>query len=70
MSFEPERPAKRRKIDESCEGPEVRPIPYMEYARIYSKPFYSWYSEGIFVRNISVCCRFFTIDEYERSSRN
>ena len=48
MSFEPERPAKRRKIEENSEGPEVRPLPYMACARIYSNPFYSWYSKGIF----------------------
>ena len=57
MSFEPERPAKRRKIDESCEGPEVRPLPYMACARINSH-FIPGNSREFFVRNLSCLLSF------------
>jgi len=66
MSFEPERPAKRRKIDENSEEPEVRQLPYMASARILLSISYSWYFEGIF---LPVACAvsylFFTLDEHE-----
>lgn len=62
MSFEPERPAKRRKVDENSAEPEVRPFPYMACARILQA---FWYREGIFVVQLPVSYRFFIADEYE-----
>ena len=71
MSFEPERPAKRRKIDQNSEEPEVRPLPYMAHARILQAIFYvPGNSREFFIRDISVFGNFFTVDEHERSSRN
>ena len=54
MSFEPERPVKRRKIDENSEEPEVRLLPYMASARILLLFPIPGNSRDFFVRD--VCC--------------
>ena len=66
MSFEPERPAKRRKVDESSEKPEVRPLPYMAYARILQAIFYVPGNSREFLSVIFLFAAvFFTVGEHE-----
>ena len=66
MSFEPERPSKRRKIDESSEEPEVRPLPYMVNARTLQAIFMFLVTRGKFLSVIFLCAAvFFTVDEHE-----
>ena len=66
MSFESERPAKRRKVDESSEEPEVRPLPYMAYARILQAIFLFLVIRGNFLSVIFLFAAvFFTVGEHE-----